>query len=232
MPDPQEVVSIRLPSAVVRALEGRAGVDGTRLRAWVRDRLTEIAALNPPASPLPVAAVTVPRDHRKNVVSTRLTDEQLGYVTLHASLCGMWVSSYVRAVVLGVTPRQKHPLTGHFLAHLGRIGNTLNQLMHAANAKAAAAKYSFTPKPTACAWCGWQLPRVQVDLPPNLEELLCETSGLVLDLMRTVKADDDPDRPESTGLSPWGGPSHKGEFQRTKRERRRTPLSPQAEEPS
>ena len=63
----------------------------------------------------------------------RFTEEQLGAIQTHSRACGLTVGTFIRKVVLGVTPRPRRPELHSAIVAVNRVGNNLNQLVRLAN---------------------------------------------------------------------------------------------------
>ena len=74
-------------------------------------------------------------DHRRNVISVRLSDAELVRIDEAAHQCGTPRSTYLRRVGLGAVPTPKQSrVERDAIYHLAKIGANLNQLAHHANA--------------------------------------------------------------------------------------------------
>ena len=72
---------------------------------------------------------------KTEVVSVRMSPEELRTVNERAVDCGKCLSTYLREVALGTVPRARpRRLEQEAVYQLGRIGNNLNQLAYVANA--------------------------------------------------------------------------------------------------
>ena len=72
---------------------------------------------------------------KTEVVSVRMSPEELRTVNDRAVDCGKCLSTYVREVALGAVPRARpRRLEQETVYQLGRIGNNLNQIAYVANA--------------------------------------------------------------------------------------------------
>jgi|CXWL01.1.fsa_nt_gi antitoxin component of RelBE/YafQ-DinJ toxin-antitoxin module len=126
------VLSVRLEGDAFQRIAEAAQAAGLTPSAWVRLALIGVAGSG---LELPVAPPgTAPGDsHFTHVISGKLTAEQFAAVQGQATQCGMTMAAFVRAAVLGVTPRPRRPMGDKAIAELGRVGNNLNQLTKLAN---------------------------------------------------------------------------------------------------
>ena len=96
---------------------------------------------------------------RTEMMCVRLFPEERDHLKQRAADCGRPLSTYVREVALGATPRARpHRIEREAVHHLARVGNNLNQLARAANAKG------------------------RVELSQRLDEVLGEVIGAIVDL--------------------------------------------------
>ena len=72
---------------------------------------------------------------KTEIVSVRMSPDELQAVAQRAHDCGKCLSTYMRVVALGSIPRARpRRLEQEAVYQLGRIGNNLNQLAYVANA--------------------------------------------------------------------------------------------------
>ena len=75
-----------------------------------------------------------PSQFKTEIVSVRMSPDELGAIRQRAHDCGKCLSTYMRIVALGSIPRARpRRIEQEAVYQLGRIGNNLNQLARVAN---------------------------------------------------------------------------------------------------
>ena len=76
-----------------------------------------------------------PSQFKTEIVSVRMSSDELSAVAQRAHDCGKCLSTYMRIVALGSVPRARpRRIEQEAVYQLGKIGNNLNQLARVANA--------------------------------------------------------------------------------------------------